>query len=226
MTITFGNDNDVIVYALEKIISYARDNQHIFLAQSVWWISSDIGLQQGLVNHIDTLRDRKVQNLQEQHPREDSIIPRSLAEDQRVNQVLDETEQFQKASRRLKKVVALNATGKIITDQISPTKEPRQYLKKSKRVSKEVAVPEYKGYSNTEGIDASEISRRNAAGECLHCAWPCDKKGGHRAKNCRRHIQFDNGTAIFPRDQSCRGPVRSPGEGDVAESSNSEHNIH
>ena len=31
MTIGFENDNDVIVYALEKVIAYARDNQYIFL---------------------------------------------------------------------------------------------------------------------------------------------------------------------------------------------------
>jgi hypothetical protein len=43
MTITFANDNDVIIYALEKILSYARDTQYIFLAQSVWWITSIIG---------------------------------------------------------------------------------------------------------------------------------------------------------------------------------------
>jgi len=53
MTITFENDNNVIVYALGKIISYARNNQFIFLAQSVWWISSIIGLQQGLIIRID-----------------------------------------------------------------------------------------------------------------------------------------------------------------------------
>jgi hypothetical protein len=55
MTITFENGNDVIVYGLEKFISYARDNQYIFLAQSVWWISSVIGLEQGLIRHIDTI---------------------------------------------------------------------------------------------------------------------------------------------------------------------------
>jgi hypothetical protein len=62
MTITFENDNDVIVYALEMITYYARNNQYIFLAQSVWWISSIIGLQSELVTHIDNLRRRKVQN--------------------------------------------------------------------------------------------------------------------------------------------------------------------
>jgi len=58
MTITFENENDIIVYALEKIISYARKNQYIFVAQSVWWIASVIGLTDGLVMHIDNLRVR------------------------------------------------------------------------------------------------------------------------------------------------------------------------
>jgi hypothetical protein len=58
MTITFESDKDVIIYALEKIISYARNNQYIFLAQSVWWISSIIGLQEGLFIHIDNLKAR------------------------------------------------------------------------------------------------------------------------------------------------------------------------
>jgi len=56
MTITFENDNDFIVYALEKIISFARTRQYIFLAQSVWWISSIIGLQSGLLTYIDYLQ--------------------------------------------------------------------------------------------------------------------------------------------------------------------------
>jgi len=60
MTITFDNDNDIIVYALEKIISYARDNQYVFLAQSIWWISSILKLQQKLVTHIDNLRIQSV----------------------------------------------------------------------------------------------------------------------------------------------------------------------
>jgi len=58
MTITFDNESDVIVYALEKIIGYARKHQYIFVAQSVWWIASVIGLQDGLAIHIDNLRVR------------------------------------------------------------------------------------------------------------------------------------------------------------------------
>jgi len=56
MTITFENENDIIVYALEKIICYARKHQNIFIAQSVWWIASVIGLADGLTLHIDNLR--------------------------------------------------------------------------------------------------------------------------------------------------------------------------
>ena len=56
MTITFEDEKDIIVYALETIICYARDNRYIFLAQSVWWIASVIGLSEGLSTHIDNLR--------------------------------------------------------------------------------------------------------------------------------------------------------------------------
>jgi len=55
MTITFENDNDIIINPLDKIISYGRDNESIFLAQIIWGISSIIGLQEGLVIHIDNL---------------------------------------------------------------------------------------------------------------------------------------------------------------------------
>jgi len=58
MTISFENDSNILVYALEKIIAFAKSNQYIFLAQSVWWISSVIGLQAGPVNYIDNLRTR------------------------------------------------------------------------------------------------------------------------------------------------------------------------
>jgi len=57
MTITFENDNHVIVYALKKIISYARDKQYIFVAQCVWWLAFNVGLQQGLIIYIGNLKE-------------------------------------------------------------------------------------------------------------------------------------------------------------------------
>jgi hypothetical protein len=62
MTITFESDNNVIVYALEKVISYPRRTQQIFVAQCVWWLASVIGLEQGLVNYIDNLEERSSGN--------------------------------------------------------------------------------------------------------------------------------------------------------------------
>jgi hypothetical protein len=58
MTITFETDNDIIVYALEKIISYVRDYQYMFVAQSVWWLAYVIGLEKGLIIYIDNIRIR------------------------------------------------------------------------------------------------------------------------------------------------------------------------
>jgi len=58
MTVTFENDNEDIVYALEKVICYARDNRYLFIAQSIWWIASVIGLSKELATHIDKLRIR------------------------------------------------------------------------------------------------------------------------------------------------------------------------
>jgi hypothetical protein len=55
MTITFENDSDVIIYALEKIISFARENQYLFVANCVWWIAGVTGLDFGLTRYIDTL---------------------------------------------------------------------------------------------------------------------------------------------------------------------------
>jgi len=58
MTISFENKNDVIVYKLEKVISYARNNQYIFVAQCVWWLASVIGLQKGLVIPVNNHKMR------------------------------------------------------------------------------------------------------------------------------------------------------------------------
>jgi hypothetical protein len=55
----FESEEDVIVYGLEKIIFYARDNSYIFLAPSIWWISSILGLQEELVIHIDHQKAQK-----------------------------------------------------------------------------------------------------------------------------------------------------------------------
>jgi hypothetical protein len=56
MAVTFDNDNDVIIYALENIIGHARRTQQIFVAQCIWWLASIIGLEQRLIDLIDKLQ--------------------------------------------------------------------------------------------------------------------------------------------------------------------------
>jgi len=159
MTITFENDNDVIVYGLEKIISYARENQYIFLMQSIWWIASIIGLQQGLVIHIDNLKNRENvisdaaskatsvarincnrKNEGQVHPdrigqidnkREISVTPRDLAEDQRLDNILDNAERFLASLGRARNQWQLNRE-----DHLPQTKKQLGKNRKTKRLQK------------------------------------------------------------------------------------------
>jgi hypothetical protein len=139
MTITFESDNDVIVYALEKIISHARRIQQIFVAQTIWWISSIIGLETNLVTYIDTLHGRTVIDPGAAELESDpasppnqrvSPVPRDNQEDQRRDMILKECEEYLKDSRRLREIAALTATGKTLSGFINPTAISKKHLKK------------------------------------------------------------------------------------------------
>jgi hypothetical protein len=117
MTITFDNDSDIIVYALEKLSSHARRTQPIFVPQCVWWLVSVIGLEQDLVHHIDNLHGRTVMG-KDQHDAENSTpkvwnssidripVPKESTRDQQ-DSVLKECEEYQKESQRLRDIFAL-----------------------------------------------------------------------------------------------------------------------
>jgi hypothetical protein len=234
MTITFENDNDVIVYALEKIISYARRTQQIFVAQCVWWLASIIGLEQGLANFIDNIQSRTDTTvIPENVPRVDrtvSPVPRDIQEDQRQDKVLKECEEYLKDSRRLRDIAALKATGKTLTGFINPTAISKKHLRKKDRHLRERDSSKPKTLisknKRTEGIQLSEINRRRSSGECLRCAWPSDRKGFHQVANCRRPIKLDKGTAIFPKAKdylkATQAPQQNPDEEGTSESSSFE----
>jgi len=198
MTITFENDDDVIVYAFEKIISYARRTQHIFVAQCVWWLVSIIGLEQGLVNYIDNVQSRvNVTIIPDKVPSNEGNVspsPRDNQEDQRQDKILDECEEYLKDSRRLRKIATLKATGKTLTGVINPTAISKKHLRKKDRYLRKSA-----DNLRTAGIDQKEILRRKETGECLRCAWPSDRKGAHRVADCRRPIKLGKGTASYPQ---------------------------
>jgi hypothetical protein len=153
MPITFENDNDVIVYALEKVISYARRTQQIFVAHCVWWLASIIGLESGLINYIDTLtgreevrlqaetskKSRKVpkQDLRQIHPdrvaqvsREKSFsaTPRDLTEDQCLDRILDSTERIIQDSFRNR--------SRLQPNRVNPLPQTKTQLKKAQKVKR------------------------------------------------------------------------------------------
>jgi len=90
MTLTFENNNDVVVYALEKIITYDRKNRYIFAAQSIWWIASVTGLTEQLVTHIDNLRSQGITELvgtsvTDQPNKEGITTPQDIQECSNIN---------------------------------------------------------------------------------------------------------------------------------------------
>jgi hypothetical protein len=74
MTITFKNHSDGIVYALKKVISFAQENENLLVANCAWWIAGIIGLDSGLIAHINNLAFR-----QNDHCQQVSPTPRDIA---------------------------------------------------------------------------------------------------------------------------------------------------
>jgi hypothetical protein len=234
MTVTFENDNDVIIYALEKVISYVRRTQQIFVAQCVWWLASIIGLDTGLVNYIDNIQSRiNVTITPEEIPSVGETvlpIPRDNPEDLRQDNIFKECEEYLKDSRRLREIATLKATGKTLTGLIYPMAISKKHLRKKDRNKRKLAVlpaelPK-KVVSKTAGIDQAEISRLRETGECLQCAWPEDRKGSHQVADCRRPIKLDKGRASFPKAKGHskiqQAPQLFPDEKESSESSSCE----
>jgi hypothetical protein len=213
MTITFENDNDVIVYAFEKVIAHARKTQQIFVAQCIWWLANIIGLEGNLIKHIDILHGRT--NIREEYQTKETSDPIIQAipkprvsetpepKEGHSDRILKECEEYLKDSRRLREIAALKATGRTLTGLINPTTISKKHLRKKDRSTRRRAERLANQPENVNpklaGIDEAEIKRRKETGECLRCAWPSDRKGFHRVADCRRSIKLDKGTAIFPK---------------------------
>jgi hypothetical protein len=225
MTITFETDNDVIVYALEKVIAYARRTQQIFVAQCVWWLASIIGLEQGLVNYIDNLQSRinVTVNPEKASSVGDTVspIPRDIQEDQRQDKLLEECEEYLEDSKRLREIAALKASGKSLTGCINPTAISKRRIRKKNRNTRRREEPLKKDSPKIAGIATAEIRRRRETGECLRCAWPADRKGAHQVASCRRPIRLDKGTASFPKAKE-HSRIKQPLQQPAAEEDSSE----
>jgi hypothetical protein len=213
MTLTFENDNNLIVYSLGQIISYARENQYIFLAQSIWWISSIIGLQQGLVIYLDNVEIRS--NISKTvivldtpdnhhiHPSRHAVLQEpssqysdsgadsdSTPETDIQNKVDENCEVLLEQSKQERKTIGrkYRQVGRIIKQMA---------MKKAERKK-----PVKTFGTQTQGIDCCELPRRKAAGECHRCAWPKDRKGSHKTIDCYRWKRLEKVTPPFPKGKA------------------------
>jgi hypothetical protein len=221
MTLSFESDKDVIIYALEKIISYAREYQYIFLAQSVWWISSILHLQEGLIIHIDNLKSREGVNLaQEVHETSDGELPvkGTFIHLSRAHQIQHSEDSYNESNSESDSTTETNIHNEIIDNCeafLAQSQEERKAVgrltrqaskkvkRKADRIAKRKANKPIRTFgTQTEGIDGSELRRRKAAGECQRCAWPQDRKGSHKTLDCFRWKRVEKGTAPFPKKKN------------------------
>jgi hypothetical protein len=142
MTLTFESENDVIVYALERIIPYAKQTQQIFGAHCIWWLASIIGLEQGSIDYIDNIEKREsAVTLGESsgivHPDraqqielEKAVSPtlKDLTENQRLDLVLEEAEQVIQDSIRDRSAVQRN--------RVNPLPRTKAQLKKARKIKR------------------------------------------------------------------------------------------
>jgi len=196
MTITFENDNDVIVYTFERIISYARKHQYIFVAQSVWWLASIVGSTEGLVIHIDNFNkrtniiERGVStipcNAQKElrfdttlsHIHPDGLFQvrtavSDIAEQSRQNLRVQGSETSGNSKDKLHDKVLENCEKLLQESAFEKKKIAKLNLKITKKLLKDQPNNNY--HTQTAGIENSELRRRKAAGECERCAWPQDR---------------------------------------------------
>jgi len=166
-------------------ISYTRDNHYIFLAQSIWWISSVIGLQKDLVTYIDHLRVRL--DIAKQVAPSSLLLESeqwSTSEGDIQDEILRNCEEFREHSRQETKAIGRR------------TFQTCQVVKRKARKQNEESVKTFE--TQTVGITGSEFWQRQAACECQRCAWPDHRKGAHKTNDCIRWIWKEEGTAPFP----------------------------
>jgi hypothetical protein len=105
----------------------------------------------------------------------------------------------------------LKAKGRTRSGRINPLASTEVSLKVNKETGN-------KNYDKTEGISVVENTRRKAAGECLRCAWPPDRKGNHRVKDCVRPLKTESGTASYPKGRKYHNPEFSDSEDSAIDS--------
>jgi hypothetical protein len=134
MTITFKNDSDVIIYALEKIISWARSQQYLFVANCAWWLAGVTGLDSGLIIHIGNLETRRnigrysISPVPRDIARSVSPISREPLGNQQSNQGRETAREPAMGSGRARNIGQRN--------RVNPLPQSKSQLKKARKVKR------------------------------------------------------------------------------------------
>jgi len=115
------------------------------------------------------------------------------SEEDQQDTILKECKEFLRDSRQLRDIANLKSTGRIKSGRINPRKSTKKALRESG-----IGMDN----SRSDGIEPDKIYRTTAAGECLRCARPPDRKGTHMVKDCLQPIKLEKGTAGYPKAKS------------------------
>jgi len=128
MPITFESERDVIIYAFERFISYASTTQQIFVAHCEWWLASLIGIERGLINHIDIIEGRSNTLGSDQHTTQREVFgtPRDLQAVRRIQWSLDQADKFDKEPG-----ISRNTLGDLIL--VNPLPPTKAQLRKARK---------------------------------------------------------------------------------------------
>ena len=174
MRISFENDNNIILYAFEKVISFCRECHLLFAARCVWWLVLIIGLYQGLIIHINNKHicaEREMTS----YPKEIITEESTTSEPDQQDTILKICEAFLQGSRVDRKQIEYLNTEQ--TCKLHWKKTDQKFYK-----------------SHIEGICKKEIQCRTLAQECQHCTWPYRRQGGHKPKACRQLLRIEKAT--------------------------------
>jgi hypothetical protein len=171
------------------------------LAQRVWWISSNISLQQGLIIHIDNLKVRSnigkattgsvhpVQQefLNNQRTKSPVIGVESCHIDpSRIAALRKSDREYSDSEEECISTSDTNIHNEVIENCelfLEQSTQDRKAIGRKTRQKGRVIEMRVKPIQNfgtqTHGIDGSELRRRIAAGECQRCAWAQYRKGHH-----------------------------------------------
>jgi len=179
----------------------------MIVAQSVWWIASLIGLKEGLGTHINNpcIRSEVYQASSVAHSEQVTIHPERLIPiGKALSDIKDQRDlstpkhkESKNSEDTLHDQVLKDCEKFLQESAFERRKIPKRNLKASKKLSK--TKPNKNLKTQTEGIELSEFYRRKAAGECQHCAWPQDRKGGYETSDCFRRNRLENQIAPVPK---------------------------